>query len=396
MKKILLIICLFFVLPNFAQNNQIYGISRNNNPNVTYLATVNTFNGQISDISTTSYAIGVANFSFTVDPILGIYYFSDIDSFIGLDMNTGALVHQNPITTSQEPIFQNFMYNEITQEIIGIERGGADSGVYLSKIDPATGIVTPISTSPFADTNTITVAGSALDLQKQWYHIFSDGRILSVDITTGTVVHDPVVDTSEFAYFNNLFFNAADRKLYAIGRNSTPAELFLTQIDPITGDVITISPTSLGESLALEGSALDPISGIYYFKRPNPISMVGVDVITGEEVSETPFDFTQSNGAFFGHYYFGGETAQLLATDEFLIETDVTIFPNPTSDILQVDGNNISRIQVYAFTGQELVNSDYTNEERIQLDVSAYPEGVYFLKVFNNNQASSTLKFIKN
>lgn len=246
MKKFLLLACLFFVLSNFAQNNQIYGISRNSNPDVTYLATVNTFNGQINDISDTSYAIGVANFSFTVDPILGIYYFSDIDSFIGLDMNTGALVHQNPITTSQEPIFQNFMYNEITQEIIGIERGGVDSGVYLSKIDPATGVVTPISTTPFADTNTITVAGTAIDLQNQWYHLFSEGRILSVDIATGTVVHSPLVDTSEFENFNNLIYNAADRKLYAIGRNNNPAELFFIQLDPITGAVTTISPTSIG------------------------------------------------------------------------------------------------------------------------------------------------------
>jgi len=119
-------------------------------------------------------------------------------------------------------------------------------------------------------------------------------------------------------------------------------------------------------------------------------------VTTGEEVSATPFDFSQSKGDFFGHFYFGGETAQLLATDEFLIETDVTIFPNPTSDILQVDGNNISRIQVYSVTGQELANSDHTNENSVQLDVSAYPEGMYFLKVFNSNQASNTLKFIKN
>ena len=247
MKKILLVLCLFFVLPNFAQNNQIYGISRNSNPDVTYLATVNTINGQIGDISDTSYAIGVANFSFTVDPILGIYYFSDIDTFIVLDMNTGELVHQNAMTTSQEPIFQNFMYNEITQEIIGLERGGVDSGVFLSKIDPATGVVTPISTSPFADTNTITVAGTAIDLQNQWYHVFSEDRILSVDISTGAVVHSPIVDTSEFAYFNNLVYNAADRKLYAIGRNNSPAELFFVHINPITGAVNTISPTSRRE-----------------------------------------------------------------------------------------------------------------------------------------------------
>ena len=306
--KTFLLVALFLVsMPHLAQTNQIYGITRNSNPNVTYLATVNTENGLIEDVSTTSYAIGIANFSFAVDPILGIYYFTDVESFIGINMNTGELEHQNPFTTTVGPIFQNFIYNEITQEIIGIERGDLESGVFLSKIDPTTGVVTPISQTPFADTETITAAGAAIDLQNQWYHIFSQNRILSIDIETGDVVHSPVIDTSKFEFFNNLIYNAADRNLYAIGRNNNPAELFFTRIDPITGAVTTISPTSIGESLALEGSALDPLNGIYYFKRPNPTSIVGINVVTGEEVSETPFDFSQSNGAFFGHFYLGGE-----------------------------------------------------------------------------------------
>lgn len=395
MKKCLLVVCLFWILPNVAQNNQIYGISRNSNPDVTYLAIVNPINGQVGDISTTSHSPFIANFSFTVDPISEIYYYSGIDTFIGLNMNTGELVYENPITTTQEPIFQNFLYNEITQEIIGLERGGYESGVYLSKIDPTTGIVTPISTTPFANTNTITVAGTAIDLQNQWYHVFSEGKLLSIDISTGNVVHDPIVDTSEFEFFNNLIYNAANRKLYAIGRNNDPAELFFIQIDPITGDVTTISPTSIGESLALEGSALDPISGIYYFKRPDPISMVGIDVTTGVEVSETPYDFSQSNGAFFGHFYFGGETAQLLSTDDFFNETDITLYPNPTTDFLQVDGNSISKISIYSATGQQLSNKEYTHQDTIQLDVSDYTEGVYFLKVYDREQTSKTLKFIK-
>jgi len=123
--------------------------------------------------------------------------------------------------------------------------------------------------------------------------------------------------------------------------------------------------------------------------------MVGIDVNTGVEVSATPFDFSQSNGAFFGHFYFGGQTAQLLATDDFLNETGIRLYPNPTNDILQVDGNSISSISVYSVTGQQLVNSNHTNEDNVQLDVSTYAKGVYFLKVDTNNQASKTLKFVK-
>jgi hypothetical protein len=387
---------LVFVLPNFAQSNEIYGITRNNNPDVTYLAKVNTTNGLIQDISNTSYSPSIANFSFTVDPLLGIYYYSGTDTFIGLDMNTGDLVSENPITTSLEPIFQYFIYNEITEEIIGIERGGVESGVYLSKIDPETGIVTPISTIAFANTNTITIAGAAIDMVNQWYHIFSDGRILSVDIETGEVVHDPVVDTSEYENFNNLIYNPADRNLYAIGRNNNPNELFFIQINPITGAVTTISPASIGEALALEGSALDPFSNIYYFKRPNPTTLVAIDVTTGLEVNATPFDFSSSNGAFFGYFYFGGETMSLLlSNDDFSVEPFIKIFPNPTRDILHVAGEKISRITVYTSIGQEIGNFEYTNTKDINIDVSTYKAGIYFVHVYHEQQEAVTLKFIK-
>ncbi|WP_415373737.1 T9SS type A sorting domain-containing protein [Patiriisocius sp. Uisw_017] len=395
MEKFILLIGLFCALPNVAQTNEIYGISRNNDPSVTYLAKANTTNGQIEDISNTSYSPYIANFSFTVDPYLGIYYYSGIDTFIGIDTTTGELIHENPITTSQLPIFQNFIYNEITGEIIGLERGGGpESGVYLSKIDPETGIVTAISTSSIA--NTFAFSGCAIDLTNQWYHLFSEGKILSVDIATGAVVHEPVVDISEFEFFNNLIYNAADGNLYAIGRNNDPAELFFIQINPITGVVNAISPTSLGEILALEGSTLDPYTGVYYFKRPFPISLVGVDIITGLEVSAIPFDLSASNGSFFGHFYFGGQTAPLLlSNDDLSKEPDVNIFPNPVENILHVDGNLISRITIYSITGQQLANWEYNDQEPVKLNVSSYNEGVYFLNVYYSQQEATILKFIK-
>lgn len=393
MKKIILITAFLSTFTCFAQSDEIYGISRNSNPNVTYLAKVNTANGVIQDISDTSHAPFIANFSFTVDPVAGIYYYTDGDTFIGVDMNTGALVQQNPVTTSQLPIFQNYIYNEITQEIVGLERGGFNEGFYLSKIDPTTGIVTPISTSPLS--GSFVAAGAAIDLRNQWFHVFSEGKILSIDIETGSIVHEPVVDTSAFENFNNLFYNPVDRGLYVLGRNNDPQELFLTQIDPITGVVTTISPSSLGESLALEGSALNPATGIYYFKRPFPINIVGVDINTGEEVSATPFDFTTSNGGFFGHFYFGGETARFLSNDDFFDDTNLNIHPNPTENILQVSGNSISKLSIYSITGQLVESRDYSNVSSITLDIGKYNNGVYLLEVFNDKQQVSISKIIK-
>lgn len=56
---------------------------------------------------------------------------------------------------------------------------------------------------------------------------------------------------------------------------------------------------------------------------------------------------------------------------------DVTIYPNPTTGILNVVGEQIGNIEVYEATGRAVMRADNTE----QIDISNLPSGIYFLRI---------------
>ncbi len=395
--KLLIVVSLLFILPIFSQENEIFGISRNSQPeNIIHIATVNPITGFVNELSDVSHSENLANLSYTVDPFEQIFYYVSNYNLLGVSMVDGSLQSDVAIIPNQLPFFQYFIFNEITQEILGLERGGGISNgeVYLSKINPETGVITTISEEPIA--SQITMSGYDVDLGNQWFHFVSEGKILSVDIETGDLVNDPLLDTSNFSNFNNLQYNANDGLLYAIGSNPDPAELFLVTIDPETGDISQISNESLGALLQIGGCAIDPFNQIYYFIRGQQPELVGVDIETGDEVSATSFDYSEANGAFFGQLYFGGITQTfVLSEEQFPQVLDVEIYPNPVKNILTVQGDKLSKIDLYSITGKHIQSWVDVHKDQNQIDLTAYSQGVYLLKIYNDLGNSQTLKLIK-
>ena len=66
-------------------------------------------------------------------------------------------------------------------------------------------------------------------------------------------------------------------------------------------------------------------------------------------------------------------------TDIDLMEGNgnVTIYPNPTTGILNVVGEQIGNIEVYEATGRAVMRADNTE----QIDISNLPSGIYFLRI---------------
>lgn len=376
----LIFFILIFTNIAFSQSNEILGVSRTSNPNnVVYLAKINETTGVVQDIASNSYSEFISNFTYTVDTDNNVFYYTSASNLIGIDIFSGQLVTDVPISTSIQPYFQNFIYNEVTQELIGLERGtNGGNEVYLSKIDPQSGVVTPISQNPITDVITLN-AGFTIDLNNQWFQFVSNGQLLSVDISTGQIVHSPNIDTSQVAYFDNILFNAADGQLYGLGRNSNPPEIFLGQINPVTGNVTLISQQSVSDAFSMSGAALNPFAGVYYFKGIN--EFIGVDINTGNVFSSTTFDFSQSNGDYFDYYYFSGKVAALLSNEDFEIENSIQVYPNPVEDILFIKANTLDQIEVFDIQGKRLKQIDASNNTKISLDMSSYTRGAYFLKL---------------
>ena len=73
-------------------------------------------------------------------------------------------------------------------------------------------------------------------------------------------------------------------------------------------------------------------------------------------------------------------------------QLDISIYPNPVSDIVYIDGSSSQlKIVVFDILGKQVLNKSNTNT----INVSLLSKGVYFIKV-SDGINSSTKKFIKN
>lgn len=62
----------------------------------------------------------------------------------------------------------------------------------------------------------------------------------------------------------------------------------------------------------------------------------------------------------------------------------ITVYPNPTLGLLNIVGENISKIQIYDASGRVIISSDNTN----QIDLSDITTGIYFVRITHQNGVS--------
>ena len=81
---------------------------------------------------------------------------------------------------------------------------------------------------------------------------------------------------------------------------------------------------------------------------------------------------------------------------EPVIEEQVTIFPNPVTDVLNIDNLvNINRVELLNILGQPIKIIDI-NSNNIELDMSSLNSGIYILKLTSNSGITVSKRLIKN
>jgi len=99
-----------------------------------------------------------------------------------------------------------------------------------------------------------------------------------------------------------------------------------------------------------------------------------------------------------GVAFFKGDTNKvIIGIQENLTIDEITIYPNPTNDIINIDlGNNDlknAKIQVVDLLGK-IVATEQVNTSKITLNVNQYSQGIYLVK-FSNNIGSKVYKIVK-
>ena len=85
---------------------------------------------------------------------------------------------------------------------------------------------------------------------------------------------------------------------------------------------------------------------------------------------------------------------EVLSSQKHSSIEDFKIYPNPTTGVLNIEGNFlnvINEVQIFNVLGQKILDTKISNQEFYQMDLSSLSKGVYFLKI---NNSSSVQKII--
>ncbi|MBM3171832.1 MAG: T9SS type A sorting domain-containing protein [Bacteroidetes bacterium] len=139
----------------------------------------------------------------SIDPFQMVYYYSAVDTLIGIDVYSGSLFSAVPIQLPPNGIFENIAYSCADTSIYGLTRQNYTSVVYdslfmmnvevidsttfrLSKIDPNTGAITFVSPYNIQAGGNLT-GGAYIDPNAMTYFFNNGNQIVGVSLITGLI-----------------------------------------------------------------------------------------------------------------------------------------------------------------------------------------------------------------
>lgn len=101
------------------------------------------------------------------------------------------------------------------------------------------------------------------------------------------------------------------------------------------------------------------------------------------------FSITSTNGGIYKY------TGTVLGTPDFIESKSLMLYPNPTSNLLNVDSKSITEINIFDMTGKQVMFKKFNTTDHFSLDVSSLSTGIYLLNTTNDSGLKSSLKFSK-
>lgn len=159
-----------------------------------YDITNNTFQTLLDMPSNMSFAMGAGSY---VDPINRVYGFENVNSIMGIDIDSGALLYNTPMIDPPGESFGHLSYDCSTGQILGTSFGstveGGD-GKWVSVVDPLTGVVTHLSSAHTPNAlYKPALTGSCVDqVTGMFYWGGVNGAWVGANTSTGSIVLDEV------------------------------------------------------------------------------------------------------------------------------------------------------------------------------------------------------------
>ena len=148
-----------------------------------------------------------------------------------------------------------------------------------------------------------------------------------------------------------------------------------------------IAENSLGD-IYFVGEAVDIFDGTSWSSYTSTSGLPGNTIFS--------IGIDENDGLYLGFWNSGVYYCDL---PESINETqnNVSVYPNPTSDFLNINLENVSNnvdIKIYNLAGQLIYSSQYNQTNSIQLDISNNVSGIYFVKI-QTDEYTESFKIIK-
>ena len=204
-------------------------------------------------------------------------------------------------------------FSQLGNTMYGLARTSNPAAVYIATMDPATGVATNIGQTSVS--SSINLTGAALNPYNNRFCFFGDNGLKSIDLSTGQISNTATINNPNgTGYFDLFRFNTSDSLMYGLSRRNitnpqtgqVTGAMYLATINEITGTITEISPTSIGQSFALSGSAIDPHQMVFYYSTGS--QLVGLDMYTGGIFSNPTLTFPNGGQNFDNFTYSCADT----------------------------------------------------------------------------------------
>jgi hypothetical protein len=120
---------------------------------------------------------------------------------------------------------------------------------------------------------------------------------------------------------------------------------------------------------------------------PGILNEFGKILGSTDELEHSSIYVVKSYAVVNGETYYGAETTfQTWMEGVNELEETLKIYPNPTSGVLNIQGEDMKSIEVYNTIGQCVMTQE-VNGNDIQLNTESLNNGIYFLRVRANDGA---------
>ena len=222
------------------------------------------------------------------------------------------------------------------------------------------------------------------------YNLYRDGELIASNIAGGSYTDNNVPDgthcyTLRTACAND-FESAGITECVTIGSTPPPTE----ECDAPTGVYLTVSPTQLG----LNWNAVDNAIAYKVYRNGNAIATTPNNSYIDANVDQgVTYSYAVQTICTNGQSGYSATVSGQTGINDY--SSDWSVYPNPATQVLNIQGSNIAEIYLYSTTG-ELVRRIAAENELTEINVTDLVRGMYLVRISTRDGQTSIKKVILN